>query len=244
MAEWAAKTGDASPASPGGRSQACCKVRAPSPQCPLRRLRRMVSHDRSAAEMQPGGTVAAPTDTERLVRAAAGGSQDAWNALVERFAPRVWAVARAHRLSPADAADVSQTTWLRLVEHLPRLSAPDSVGAWLVTTARRECLRIIRRSRREAPTENLTDVPAPACDLDHGLVVAERDQALWTAFSRLRPTDQALLRLLSEDPAPPYDEIGAALGMPIGSIGPTRIRALDRLRRELGELQTASEVLL
>ena len=177
-----------------------------------------------------------------LVRAAATGCQASWNELVERYAGRVWAVARAHRLRAADAADVSQTTWLRLVEHLPRLTNPERVGAWLAITAQNECLRIIRRSGRERLDEAMTDVPAAAVELDHDLMIEERDAALWRAFSRLRPRDQALLRLLVEEPRPSYEEISAALDIPIGSIGPKRIRALDRLRREiaaLGPLATA-----
>jgi RNA polymerase sigma factor (sigma-70 family) len=175
-------------------------------------------------------------DIAHLVRAATAGCQQSWNELVERYAGRVWAVARAYRLRAADAADVSQTTWLRLVEHLPRLTNPERVGAWLAITAQRECLRIIRLSARERPDDTVSDVPASAVDLDHELVIEERDAALWHAFSRLPPRDQALLRLLVEDPAPSYEEIGAALDMPIGSIGPTRIRALERLRREIAAL--------
>jgi RNA polymerase sigma factor (sigma-70 family) len=183
-----------------------------------------------------GETGGVARDMQRLVPAAAGGCQDAWNEIVKRYAGRVWAVARAYRLSAADAADVSQTTWLRLLEHLPRLTAPERVGAWLATTARRECLRVVRRTGREWPDDEIADVPAPAADLDHELVIAERDAALWQAFARLRPRDQALLRLLAEDPAPGYAEISEALEMPIGSIGPTRVRALERLRREIAAL--------
>lgn len=178
----------------------------------------------------------AARDTGYLVRAAAAGCQESWNELVERYAGRVWAVARAYRLRAADAADVSQTTWMRLVEHLPRLTNPERVGAWLAITAQRECLRVIRQSGRERLDDAISDVPASAADLDHELVIEERDAALWHAFSRLPPRDQALLRLLVEDPPPSYEEIGAALDMPIGSIGPTRIRALERLRREIAAL--------
>src|SRR3954468_5004445 len=83
-----------------------------------------------------------------LVHAAADGDQEAWDALVDRFAGLVWSIARAHRLSAADAADVSQTTWLRLVEHLGRIRDPERVGAWLAATARHEGLRVIRPPRR------------------------------------------------------------------------------------------------
>ena len=175
-------------------------------------------------------------DTGRLARAAANGCQRSWNELVERYAGRVWAVARSYRLRTADAADVSQTTWMRLVEHLPRLTNPERVGAWLAITAQRECLRVIRQSGRECPDDGISEIPASAPDLDHDLLLEERDAVLWQAFSRLPARDQSLLRLLVEEPAPSYADIGAALGMPTGSVGPTRIRALERLRREIAAL--------
>jgi RNA polymerase sigma factor (sigma-70 family) len=164
-----------------------------------------------------------------LVHAAADGDRAAWNALVDRYNGLVWSVARSYRLSSADASDVVQTTWLRLVEHLGRLQDPERVGAWLATTARRECLRTLRHSARtvavEAPPEPVTE-PQP----DAALLVQERDRALWQAFGGLSERCQALLRLLVADPPPSYEEVSAALDMPIGSIGPTRQRCLDRLR--------------
>jgi RNA polymerase sigma factor (sigma-70 family) len=169
-----------------------------------------------------------------LVAAAAAGDQRAWNGLVGQFGGMVWAVARAHRLRDADAADVSQTTWMRLLEHLSELKDPARVGAWLATTARRECLRVLRESERrvlygdDGPEHESPDMPP-----DETVLLSERDGALQRSLERLRPSDQALLRLLMTDPRPPYEEIAAALDMPIGSIGPTRQRALERLRREL-----------
>lgn len=169
-----------------------------------------------------------------LVRAAAAGDQCAWNRLVSEFQGMIWAVARAHRLHEADASDVAQATWLALFEHLGRIQDPARVGAWLATTARRECLRVLRRADRTLPFGD--DAPeGESSELPPGdaLLVRERDDALWRGFARLRTSDQALLRLLMAEPRPPYEEIAAALDMPIGSIGPTRQRALDRLRREL-----------
>jgi RNA polymerase sigma factor (sigma-70 family) len=177
----------------------------------------------------------------KLVQDAASGDLRAWNALVDEFGGMLWAIARAHRLSDADAADVAQKTWLRLLLHLERLDDPAKAGAWLATTARRECLRVLRHAQRhvelvsEAPERESTDA-APG----DALLTAERDAALWRAVGRLRPSDQALLRLLTADPPPAYEEISAALDMPIGSIGPTRARALERLRHELGSEGTLS----
>ena len=172
-----------------------------------------------------------------LLRAAADGDQRAWNALVSRFSGLVWSIARAHRLSASDASDVSQTAWLRLVENLGRIRDPDRVGAWLATTTRNECLRVIRRSGRQVPTDMDIDADPPDTEspmVDEGLLSGERDTALWEAFSSISERCQVLLRLLIADPPPSYEEIGAALGMPVGSIGPTRARCLDHLRRKTG----------
>ncbi len=173
-------------------------------------------------------------EVARLVRSAATGDQHGWDALVDKFGGMVWAVARAHRLGDADAADVAQATWLRLLEHLDELREPARVGAWLATAARRECLRILRDAHRQVPFgEDTPERQAHEAHVDEAMLLAERDQALWRSFKRLRASDQALLRLLIADPRPAYEEISAALDMPIGSIGPTRARALERLRNEL-----------
>ncbi len=171
-------------------------------------------------------------DPSGLVRAAAGGDQAAWDALVARYVGLVWATARSYRLEDADASDVVQTTWLRLVEHLDRLRDPAAVGSWLATTARNEALRVIRVRSRELATDEL-DEPSDEAPLDRGLLDTERDGAVRVAFSLLRERCQALLRLLSMDEAPSYEEIGAALDMPIGAIGPTRARCLEQLRKHL-----------
>jgi RNA polymerase sigma factor (sigma-70 family) len=144
------------------------------------------------------------------------------------------AVAWGHRLSEADAADVVQTTWVRLAENLNRLKDPSRLGAWLATTARRESLRILRAyarelSQAEPPEPTLRDMPS----IDAGLLEAERDKELWSAFRGLPARDQALLRMLVADRQPSYKQIGDSLGMPIASLGPTRRRALDRLRGAL-----------
>jgi len=151
-----------------------------------------------------------------LVTAATAGDQRAWDALTQAFGPMIWAIAGAHRLRDADAADVSQATWL-------------------ATTARRECLRVLReRERRVLYGDDAPEHESPDPSPGDMLLLSERDAVLWRSFERLRPSDQALLRLLTADPRPSYDEISAALDMPIGSIGPTRQRALARLREQLG----------
>lgn len=169
-----------------------------------------------------------------LVEAAAGGDQEAWNQLVERFASTVWAIARGHRLNSADAADVFQTTWLRLLEHLDRIEQAERVGAWLATTARRECLRVLRIAGRQvASGEDFDVIPDPATSrsLDRDIVAMERRRVVNQLVDKLPVRSRLLLRLLSADSPLSYKEISEALSMPIGSIGPTRARALEQLRR-------------
>ncbi len=170
----------------------------------------------------------------RFVSSASVGDQGGWATLVRRFGGLLSSIARAHRLRDADAADVTQATWLRLIEHLDSLNDPACVGAWLATTARHECLRVLRDAPRQLPYgEDVPEMewlePLPGDEL----LIAERDEALWRGFARLRPSDRALLLLLMAEPRPAYEEIAALLEMPVGSIGPTRARALERLRTEL-----------
>jgi RNA polymerase sigma factor (sigma-70 family) len=178
----------------------------------------------------------AEVSIDRLVDAAKRGDHRAWDALVARYGGMVWAVARAHRLCDADAADASQATWLKLLEHVGSLKDPAALGGWLATTARRECLRILRNAARVDPLADAPETADGGPGLDARLLAGERDAHLWRAFEALGPRDQALLRMLAADPAPSYVEIGAALDMPIGSIGPTRARALARLRRAIDRL--------
>ena len=170
-----------------------------------------------------------------LLARAADGDQRAWDEIVARHARLVWAVARAHRLERGLAEDVFQTVWLRLVENLDRIRQPDRLRAWLVTTARRESLQAIRRSAQEVPGLTVDDLDAGAVADEPvaRLLVEERDAALWRAFGGLSERCQALLRLLTADPAVPYAEVSRMLDMPIGAIGPTRGRCLERLREAL-----------
>lgn len=169
-----------------------------------------------------------------LVARARIGDQQAWRDLVERFTRLVWSVARGHRLSHADAADVVQTTWLRLAEHVHTLREPSRLPGWLATTARRESLRVIAGRRRETP-DLLPDEPMldPSAEPEVVVLTQDRDARLWSAFSGLTLRCQQLLRILSSAPELSYNEVGAVLGIPVGSIGPTRGRCLETLRRRL-----------
>jgi RNA polymerase sigma factor (sigma-70 family) len=179
-----------------------------------------------------------------LCERAGRGDERAWRALVNEFSGVVWAIARAHGLGAADAADVMQETFLRFVENLQRLRDPQRAGAWLATTARRQCLAVLRHRARVLPGDVPDAVPDDTPGVEIDLITAERDEALWRAFERLSQRDRALLRLLIVEPAPPYEEVGAALGMPIGSIGPTRARALERLRRHARQLGVLDQLSL
>jgi RNA polymerase sigma factor (sigma-70 family) len=172
-----------------------------------------------------------------LVEAAAAGDPQAWEGLVQQFAALVWSVARAHGLNEADAADVSQTAWLRLVEQLHRIRDPERVGAWLASTTRHEALRTLRLAGRQLPVGDeaaLEPADAAVPGPEAQLLTSERSELLWRSFSALPPRCQQLLRVLMSDPPPSYQEAAAALDMPIGSIGPTRGRCLEHLRRLAG----------
>jgi len=177
----------------------------------------------------------ADVSTATLVRRAGDGDQGAWNTLVDRYTRLLWSVARSHRLGAADAADVVQTTWLRLVEHLGRIHDPDRLAGWLVTTARRECVRVRSRGVREVvgAVDDITGDLADAWTepLDAGLLRDERDVTLWSCYRQLSERCQTLLRVLMAAPAPSYSDVSAALGMPVGAIGPTRGRCLDQLHK-------------
>ena len=186
---------------------------------------------------------AAPSDGD-LFRRAAGGDQAAWDGLVERLGSRVWAVARAHRLSKADAEDVFQVTWMRLLTHTESLREPERVGAWLASTARHESLHLLRRSGRQVATGDefqFEGIDPLAPDPDERILATERQNAVWEALATLPPHCQRLLRLMMADPPFTYEEITELLDMRQGSIGPTRRRCLDKLRRQLAPVSERSE---
>jgi len=167
-----------------------------------------------------------------LVTRARDGEKNAWDELVERYAPLVYSVCRRYRLTQADIDDVGQSVWLRLVEHLPGLREPAALPGWIATTTQRECFRLIRASRRVEPVDlaQSPDVPEQAV-AEEEVLRHERGTILRSAFSELSRKCQQLLALLMQDPPAPYDEISRRLGLPVGSIGPNRARCLTRLRQ-------------
>jgi RNA polymerase sigma factor (sigma-70 family) len=170
---------------------------------------------------------------DQVVAAAATGDEGAWALLRDRYAMRVRTVARLHRLAPHDVDDVAQTTWLRLLENIGKLRDANAVGAWLETTARRESLVVLRRGKRERPTEDAFFEDQPSEPVaERRLEAAEQRTALSSSLQQLPRRQQRLLVAMLAEPAPSYAEIAASLKMPIGSIGPTRARSLARLRRD------------
>lgn len=171
------------------------------------------------------------TTTELLVAAAAGDA-GAWNVIVARYERLVWSVVRGFRFDGATAADVAQTVWLKLVENLDRIRHPERLPSWLATTARNEALRTVRTQQRMIPSDfefDLVDDALP--EVDAAMLEDEQLAALVAAFGELSEECRRLLRLLTTDPPLDYDTISELTGRPKGSIGPTRGRCVNRLRR-------------
>jgi RNA polymerase sigma factor (sigma-70 family) len=168
-----------------------------------------------------------------LVAAAVAGRQAAWAGLVERFAPLISSVIRRYRLAPSDAGDVRQTVWLRLVEHIEDLREPLALPGWIATTTRNEAQRVLSARQRihlVDPQVQSRRLERPShVDLDENLVRLETQAAVHAGLNELRPEHRDLLTLLFADPELSYQQISQQLGIPTGSIGPTRARGLQKL---------------
>jgi RNA polymerase sigma factor (sigma-70 family) len=179
------------------------------------------------------GTDFRKQDAASLVRLAAGGDKGAWEQLIDQHARLIWAVTRDFRLPDWDAADIAQTTWMRLIEHIHRIEHPERLASWLATTTRNECLRYIASRKRivlaheDAEFDGLI---AGEAEIDEALLAAERAQAVREAIAALPRRWQLLMEMLMVDPPVSYAKISDALGLPVGSIGPTRGRCIARLR--------------
>ena len=209
------------------------------------RLRRRIPPG-GTGSASPPAVAGAPTRTNAdlarrdlvvmdLVTCARNGDKQAWDALVERYAPLIWSICRRYRLDSADAEDVGQNVWLQLVNHLDKIHDPAALPGWLTTVTRRECLHVLGATRRPLAAGNVKDAET-ITDEQNGtaeqeLVAAERHAALREALGDLPPSGQQLILLLLQDPPLSYADISARLGAPVGSIGPTRRRCLDKLRR-------------
>ena len=190
---------------------------------------RRISTKRSAAEDE---------ENCALVRAAAAGDSKAWDGLVSRYVALLWSIAFRHGLNENDAADVVQNTWLRLFEHIDDVREPARVGSWLATTAQREALRIVAQHKRMVPSDD--EATFDGADrlqppVDEQLLARELADEAVAALDALPPTWRALVVALTQDPPLTYEEIVADLGVPIGSIGPTRGRSVRKLRELVSE---------
>src|SRR3954447_18492490 len=186
-----------------------------------------------------------PAEVTTLVHRAAEGAPAAWDAIVDEYAGLLWSVVRGFRLNDAQAADAVQTTWLRLVEHVADLREPGHVAGWLKTTARRVCLETIRRSRRELLVESDEDGARGSGvrfdDLEQegpeaSALRREQLELVRRVVVELPDRHRQLLELLVASPPVSYRDISARLGIPIGSIGPTRARILAQLRKTLASV--------
>jgi len=169
-----------------------------------------------------------------LVTGAAAGDQDAWNEIVERYAPLVWSICNRYHLSRQDTEDVGQTVWLLLVDRLAKLREPAALPGWLAATTAHECLRVVKAARRfeqlGSALEDALQLPDTAT-IEQEIITAERNAGLRAALAELPSRCRQLLSMLISDPPQSYAEIHVALDIPVGSIGPQRARCLERLRR-------------
>ena len=170
-----------------------------------------------------------------LVSRARNGDKTAWDALVERYAPLVWSICSRHHLDGAEADDAGRSVWLQLLDHLDTICDPAALAGWLAATTRRECGRAERAAQAPGaagPARYAQTIPDEQAGTgEHELLAAERNSALREAFLHLPLSCRRLITMLIEDPPPPYTQISAKLGIPVASIGPTRSRCLDELRR-------------
>lgn len=173
----------------------------------------------------------------RLVTAAREGSEDALGQIVTELSPLLWQVARAAGLSAADAEDVLQTVWLRLVSHLDGIRTSSALTAWLVVTTRREAWRVRATARRQLPADQdwLAALPDTEPGGEERAVLDDQRRALWAAIRQLPPRCQELLRIIAFVSRPDYSAVAAELGIPRGSVGPTRGRCLAKLRAALAD---------
>ncbi|MBO3083538.1 RNA polymerase sigma factor [Cellulomonas fengjieae] len=172
-------------------------------------------------------------DAPALVQGALDGDSRSWGEIVRRHTPAVVARVRQFRLTPDQAEDVAQTVWLNLLENLDKLRDPHALPGWIATTARHECIRVTNLNRRTVPVDpqggRLDGVSDS--DLDARMLAVEREQALREGLAELPAHQREILLLLAVDPPLSYAEIAERLGVPVGSIGPTRGRGLARLRQ-------------
>jgi RNA polymerase sigma factor (sigma-70 family) len=187
--------------------------------------------DKQRITMLPA-TRPAETQLTAIVIAAQSGDNLAWDRLVHRFDRMLRSVARSYRLAPQDVDDAVQATWVKLYEHIDSIRDAAAISGWLATTVRRESLHLLQRGVREHLTDSLEIAPLDdAHGPDARLLESERTVALTRALASLPDRQRRLMTLIAGAEGTNYAQIGAALDMPIGSIGPIRARSLARLAR-------------
>jgi RNA polymerase sigma factor (sigma-70 family) len=178
-----------------------------------------------------------------LVHDARVGDERAWEDLVLRYGGLLRGIARAFRLGPEQAADATQTTWMRLVENIGNVREPDRLAGWLSSTMRRECIRLVNSRRTEELTDDWTSGRfGHSAGPDVAVLRTELHGLLRSAMGQLPTRQRMVLLALAAEPQPSYEQVGAALSMAVGSIGPTRQRGLRRLRLLLAEAGIEVEV--
>jgi RNA polymerase sigma factor (sigma-70 family) len=187
---------------------------------------------------EAGTSQAGPDRAARLAEClerARNGEMAALGDAVRELNPLLWHIARAEGLTAEESADVVQTTWLELLRRLHDIRSPRALTSWLVTATRREAWRTRELSRRQAPdgAARLESEPDPGPLPGERLLSDERDRALWQHFQRLPERCRTLLRIVTQAARPDYAAVAEALGIPVGSIGPTRGRCLAKLREML-----------
>ena len=172
-----------------------------------------------------------------LLSGVGDGDPAAWDEVYRRYGKLVSTTVRSFRLQEADTLDAVQMTWLRLAENAHRVRFPERLGGWLVTTARRECLHILRQAKPASGAIGITPeaVADPSVGPEQRVIDADTSRTLWKLVAELPPRRRTLLRTLFTDNPRSYAEVAHAAGMPPGGIGPTRARALQQLRLRLNE---------
>ena len=167
-----------------------------------------------------------------LLGAARAGSEDALGQIVSELSPLLWQVARSAGLSQGDAEDVLQTVWMRLITHLDGIHDAGALTGWLVTTTKRESWRVRAAGRKQLPADQdvFADLPEKGPGSEEQVILEDQRRELWAAIGMLSRRCQELLRIMAFAPRSDYATVAAALGMRVGSIGPTRGRCLAKLR--------------
>jgi RNA polymerase sigma factor (sigma-70 family) len=175
----------------------------------------------------------APTVID-LVTQATNGDKPAWDALVDRYTPLIWAICQRHRLSRAGASDAGQAVWLQAADQLATVRDPAALAGWLATATQRQCRRVRHAGRAPQAPGQVLDAADIADEqtatVEQELARAERNAALREAFTHLPPPCQQLITMLTQDPPAPYAEISARLGIPVHNIAAHRSRCLATLR--------------